>query len=96
MEAGYGGRLWRPVLILEFARLVQQSLGTSALFLSCVFVIMILILSYNIRPCRFDLSVCLTWSGQKKKSLENIKKKEKLISTTSTAFKCLYGLYRLL
>jgi hypothetical protein len=34
----YGGRLWRPVLILEFARLVQQSLGTSASFLSYVFV----------------------------------------------------------
>jgi cellulose synthase/poly-beta-1,6-N-acetylglucosamine synthase-like glycosyltransferase len=28
-KAVYGGRLWRPVLILEFARLVQQSLGTS-------------------------------------------------------------------
>jgi hypothetical protein len=35
----YGGRLWRPVLILEFARLVRQSLVTSALFLSYVFVI---------------------------------------------------------
>jgi hypothetical protein len=33
-----GGRLLRPVLILEFAHLVQQSLGTSAWFLSCVFV----------------------------------------------------------
>jgi hypothetical protein len=49
----------------------------------------------SIRPCRFDLSVCITCSGQKK-SLENIKKKEKLISTASTAFKCLYGLYKLL
>jgi hypothetical protein len=37
-KAVYGGRLWRPVLNLEFARLVQQSLGTSALFLSYVFV----------------------------------------------------------
>jgi hypothetical protein len=37
-KAVYGGRLWRPVLILEFACLVQQSLGTSALFLSYVFV----------------------------------------------------------
>jgi hypothetical protein len=27
-----------PALILEFARLMQQSLGTSALFLSYVFV----------------------------------------------------------
>jgi hypothetical protein len=34
----FGGRLERPVLILEFARLVQQSSGTSALFLSYVFV----------------------------------------------------------
>jgi hypothetical protein len=33
-----GGRLLRPVLILEFARLVQQSFGTSAWFLSYVFV----------------------------------------------------------
>jgi hypothetical protein len=48
-------------------------------------------------PCRFDLSVCVTWSGQKKKQrLENKKKLEMLISSTSTAFKCLYGLYRLL
>jgi hypothetical protein len=38
MEAGYGGRLLRPVLNLEFARLVQHSLGTSALFLFYVFV----------------------------------------------------------
>jgi hypothetical protein len=38
-KAVYGGRLWRPVLILEFARLVQQSLGASALFLSYVFII---------------------------------------------------------
>jgi uncharacterized membrane protein len=37
-KAVYGGRLWRPVLNLEFARLVQQSLGSSALFLSYVFV----------------------------------------------------------
>jgi hypothetical protein len=37
-KAVYGGRLWRPVLNLEFARLVQPSLGTSALFLSYVFV----------------------------------------------------------
>jgi hypothetical protein len=33
-KAVYGCRPSRPVLILEFARLVQQSLGTSALFLS--------------------------------------------------------------
>jgi hypothetical protein len=37
-KAVYGGRLWRRVLNLEFARLVQQLLGTSALFLSYVFV----------------------------------------------------------
>jgi hypothetical protein len=37
-KAVYGGRLWRLVLILEFARLVQKSVGTSALFLSYVFV----------------------------------------------------------
>jgi hypothetical protein len=37
-KAVYGGWLWRPVLILEFARLVQQSLGTCALFLSYVVV----------------------------------------------------------
>jgi hypothetical protein len=37
-KAVYGGRLWRLVLNLEFARLVQQSLGTSALFLYYVFV----------------------------------------------------------
>jgi hypothetical protein len=37
-KAVYGGTLWRPALILEFARLVQQSLGTSALFLSYVLV----------------------------------------------------------
>jgi hypothetical protein len=37
-KAVYGGRLWRLVLILEFARVVQQSLGTSALSLSYVFV----------------------------------------------------------
>jgi hypothetical protein len=43
-KAVYGGRLWRPVLILEFARLVQQSLGTSALFLSYVFVDVIIII----------------------------------------------------
>jgi hypothetical protein len=42
-KAVYGGRLWRPVLNLEFARLVQQSLGTSALFLSYVFVYNIVI-----------------------------------------------------
>jgi hypothetical protein len=47
-KAVYGSRLWRPVLILEFARLVQQSLGTSALFLSDVFVIIILLLLYII------------------------------------------------
>jgi hypothetical protein len=39
-KAVYGGRLWRPVLILEFARSVQQSLGTSALILSYVFVLL--------------------------------------------------------
>jgi hypothetical protein len=43
-EAVYGGRLWRPVLNLEFARLVQQSLGTSAFFLSYVFVDIIIII----------------------------------------------------
>jgi hypothetical protein len=37
-KAVYGGRLWRPVLILEFARLVLQSFGTSALLLSYAFV----------------------------------------------------------
>jgi hypothetical protein len=45
-KAVYGGLLWRPVLILEFARLVQQSLGTSALFLSYVFVKIITIIHY--------------------------------------------------
>jgi hypothetical protein len=44
-KAVYGGRLWRPVLTLEFARLVQQSLGTSALFLSYV-----LVIYYRYRP----------------------------------------------
>jgi hypothetical protein len=44
-QAVYGGRLWRPVLNLEFARLVQQSLGTSALVLSYVFVYIIAIIS---------------------------------------------------
>jgi hypothetical protein len=29
----------------------------------------------NLRPCRFDLSICVTWSG-KKKRLKNIKNKE--------------------
>jgi hypothetical protein len=43
-KAVYGGRLWRPVLSLEFARLVHQSLGTSALFLSYVFVEIIIII----------------------------------------------------
>jgi hypothetical protein len=46
-KAVYGGRLWRPVLILEFARLVQPSLGTSALFLSDVFVNIIYIVVTN-------------------------------------------------
>jgi hypothetical protein len=46
-KAVYGGRLWRPVLILEFARLVHQSLGTSALFLSYVFVV---IICWGLRP----------------------------------------------
>jgi hypothetical protein len=42
-----------------------------------------------IRPCCSDLSVCVTWSGPPpKKSLENIKNKDKLILTASTAFKC--------
>jgi hypothetical protein len=41
-KAVYGGRLWRPVLILEFAHLVQQSFGTSALFLSYVHVFVLL------------------------------------------------------
>jgi hypothetical protein len=40
-KAVYRGRLWRPVLILE-SHLVQQSLGTSALFPSYVFVIIII------------------------------------------------------
>jgi hypothetical protein len=50
----------------------------------------------NLRPCRFDLSVCITWSGLKKTFLENIENMEKLILTASTALMCLYGLYRFL
>jgi hypothetical protein len=42
MEAGYGGRLWRPAMEAGshsgIARLVQQPLGSSALSPSCVFV----------------------------------------------------------
>jgi hypothetical protein len=47
-KAVYGGRLWRLVLILEFARLVQQSLGTSALLLSYVFVVLIIVIGYYV------------------------------------------------
>jgi hypothetical protein len=46
-KAVYGGRLWRPALNLEFARLVQQSLGTSALFLSYVLKETLNIVDYN-------------------------------------------------
>jgi hypothetical protein len=46
-KAVYGGQLWRPVLNLEFARLVKHSLGTSALFLSYVFVNKLLITYIN-------------------------------------------------
>jgi hypothetical protein len=83
-----------------------STVGTDLLLLlphvhyMCLFKKMLILLADsifwpNLRPCRFDLSVCVTWSGQKK-SLETLKKREKLISTTSTALKCLYGLYGLL
>jgi hypothetical protein len=60
----YGGRLWRPVLNLEFARLVQQSLGTSALFLSYVFVELygiLLLLLYDY----YTVYIYRIWGGGK-------------------------------
>jgi hypothetical protein len=42
-----------------------------------------------LRPCRFDLSVFVAWSGQKKgKAWKTSKKKEKLIEAANTALKC--------
>jgi hypothetical protein len=57
-KAVYGGRLWRPVLILEVARLVQQYLGTSAAFLSYVFVAVYMFTNaQEVATCE-DVGIC--------------------------------------
>jgi hypothetical protein len=41
----------------------------------------------DLRPCRFDLSVCVTWSGQKKKKFGKQKKKGKVDFNNKHGFK---------